>query len=125
MLKEMGCNAIRTSHNPFVPFFYDLCNEMGMLVMDECFDGWDVPKAKYDYGTDWEENHVQDLKDFIIRDRNHPSIFLWSIGNEVRCMKTDITIELMSIVRELDSSRLITCGVQGIEEESEQNPGCC
>lgn len=121
MLKEMGCNAIRTSHNPFVPFFYDLCDELGMLVMDECFDGWDVPKAKYDYGTDWEENHVQDLKDFIIRDRNHPSIFLWSIGNEVRCMKTDITIELMSIVRELDSSRLITCGVQGIEEESEQN----
>jgi beta-galactosidase len=81
-LKEMGCNAIRTSHNPFSPEFYDLCDQMGFLVLDEFFDGWHG-KADSDYGArffhdDWK----QDVRDTIIRDRNHVCIFMWSIGNE-------------------------------------------
>jgi len=87
VLKEMGCNAIRTTHHPFSPEFYDLCDRMGFLVMDEPFDGWyqwkEYGKAKYDYTyyfLDWWE---QDLADFIRRDRNHPCIFMWSMGNEV------------------------------------------
>lgn len=87
ILKEMGCNAIRTTHHAFSPEFYDLCDEMGFLVMDELFDGWfqwkGNGKAAYDYGyyfLDWWE---QDLTEFIKRDRNHPCIFMWSMGNEV------------------------------------------
>jgi beta-galactosidase/beta-glucuronidase len=94
-LKEIGCNAIRTSHNPQAPDFYDLCDEMGFLVMDEAFDEWEFPKRKwiegwnvgtpgfdgsYDFFEEWGE---QDLADMVRRDRNHISIFAWSIGNEV------------------------------------------
>ena len=86
-LKEMGCNAIRTSHYAYAPEFYALCDTMGFMVMDELFDGWykweGAGKAKFDYGhyfLDWWE---RDLEEFIRRDRNHPSIMLWSLGNEV------------------------------------------
>jgi len=94
-LKEIGVNAIRTSHNPQAPDLYDLCDELGLLVMDEAFDEWEFPKRKwiegwnvgtpgfqgsYDFFEEWGE---QDLGDMVRRDRNHPSIFAWSIGNEV------------------------------------------
>ena len=94
-LKEVGCNAIRTSHNPQAPDLYDLCDELGLLVMDEAFDEWEFPKRKwlegwnvgtpgfqgsYDFFEEWGE---RDLADMIRRDRNHISIFAWSIGNEV------------------------------------------
>lgn len=94
-LKEMGCNAIRTSHNPQSPDLYDLCDEMGFLVMNEAFDEWEFPKRKwiegwnvgtpgfdgsYDFFEEWGE---RDLADMVCRDRNHISIFAWSIGNEV------------------------------------------
>lgn len=83
MLKDMGCNAIRTSHNPPAPGFLDLCDRMGFLVMDESFDIWRQQKTPYDYAMFFEKWYERDLTDFILRDRNHPSVVLWSIGNEV------------------------------------------
>ena len=95
ILKELGCNAIRTSHNPFSPDFLDLCDAKGFLVIGEAFDEWELPKKKWiegwnkgtpgkdGYSADFKEWHATDLKDMILRDRNHPSIIMWSIGNEV------------------------------------------
>lgn len=94
-LKEMGCNAIRMSHNPHMPELYDLCDELGFLVIDEAFDEWEgvknkwaqghnvYPPAHYGYYEDFPEWHERDLAAMILRDRNHPSIILWSIGNEI------------------------------------------
>lgn len=94
-LKEIGCNAIRTSHNPQAPDLYDLCDELGLLVMNEAYDEWEFPKRKwvegwnvgtplfqggYDFFEEWGE---KDLADMVRRDRNHVSVFAWSIGNEV------------------------------------------
>lgn len=94
-LKEVGVNAIRTSHNPQAPDLYALCDELGLLVMNEAFDEWEFPKRKwlqgwnvgtpgfegtFDFFEEWGE---KDLADMVRRDRNHPSIFAWSIGNEV------------------------------------------
>lgn len=94
-LKSIGCNAIRTSHNPQAPDLYELCDELGMLVLDEAYDEWEFPKRKwlegwnvgtpgfqgaYDFFETWGE---KDLADLVRRDRNHPAVFAWSIGNEV------------------------------------------
>lgn len=94
-LKSIGVNAIRTSHNPQAPVFYDICDRIGLLVMDEAFDEWEFPKRKwvegwnvgtpafegtYDFFEEWSET---DVKDMVRRDRNHPCVFMWSIGNEV------------------------------------------
>lgn len=110
ILKEMGCNALRTSHNPFAPEFYHLCDSMGFLVMDEAFDGWDVEKAKYDYGLYFEDWWERDLTDFILRDRNHPSVVMWSIGNEVKGRTDAVEQKLVDCIRKLDKSRTITIG---------------
>ena len=83
ILKEMGCNGIRCSHNPPAPELLDLCDRMGFVVMDEAFDMWRKKKTAHDYSRYFNEWHERDLRDFIFRDRNHPSIFMWSIGNEV------------------------------------------
>lgn len=95
LLKELGCNAIRMSHNPQAPYMYDLCDELGLLVKDEAFDEWEYSKKKWitgwnkgdpgfqgsaEYFREWSE---RDLADMIRRDRNHPSVIMWSIGNEV------------------------------------------
>ena len=94
-LKEGGCNAIRCSHNPHMPELYDLCDELGLLMMDEAFDEWENPKNKWStghnvyppkhegYAEDFPEWHERDLADMVRRDRNHPSIVMWSIGNEI------------------------------------------
>lgn len=94
-LKEMGCNAIRTSHNPPAPHLLDLCDRMGFLVMDEAFDEWEGVKNKwwtghnvyppkhYGYYEDFPQWGETDIKEMVLRDRNHPSVILWSIGNEV------------------------------------------
>jgi beta-galactosidase len=83
ILKSFGCNAIRTSHNPPAPELLDLCDRMGFLVMDEAFDEWKRSKTMYGYGLFFDEWGERDLRDMIRRDRNHPSIVLWSIGNEI------------------------------------------
>jgi len=112
ILKEMGCNAIRTSHNPPAPEFLDLCDKMGFLVMDEAFDMWQKKKNKFDYAADFKQWHKQDLEDMILRDRNHPSVFMWSIGNEIReqfdSTGIGITKELVDIVKRLDPTRPVT-----------------
>jgi beta-galactosidase len=115
LLKGMGCNAIRTSHNPPAPELLELCDQMGFVVMDEAFDMWKRPKTKYDYHLYWDEWHARDLRDQIMRDRNHPSVFIWSVGNEIpeqwggknnsdTSGKT-IVRELVSIVKSLDPTR--------------------
>ena len=110
LLKDMGCNAIRTSHNPFRPEFYEMCDRMGMLVMNEAFDGWDTPKAKYDYGVYFNEWWKTDLTDFIKRDRNHPSVIMWSIGNEVRGRTDSIETLLYTTIKQLDNTRPVAIG---------------
>ena len=83
MMKEMGVNAIRCSHNPPAPELLNLCDSMGLLVMDEAFDSWMQGKTAYDYSLYFKTWFECDLRDMVLRDRNHPSIILWSIGNEV------------------------------------------
>ena len=115
ILKAMGCNAIRTSHNPPAPELLDLCDRMGFIVMDEAFDMWKKKKTDFDYSLDWDTWHRQDLTDMILRDRNHPSVFIWSIGNEIPeqwdkqdSSGTIIAQELGVLVKSLDSTRPIT-----------------
>jgi beta-galactosidase len=112
ILKAMGCNGIRTSHNPPAPELLDLCDKMGFIVMDEAFDCWEWKKAKYDYHLFFKEWHKRDLEDQILRDRNHPSIMIWSIGNEIPQQADTSALrlapELAGIVRSLDTTRPIT-----------------
>jgi len=118
ILKDMGINGIRTSHNPPAPELLDLCDKMGFIVMDEAFDMWKKQKNKYDYHLDWDEWHKKDLEDLVLRDRNHPSIFIWSIGNEIPeqwsgkdgkdSSGTTIARELAGIIHSLDTTRPIT-----------------
>jgi beta-galactosidase len=82
-LKRLGCNAIRTSHNPVAPEFLDLCDRMGFVVMDEMFDCWTVAKTPYDYSEFFNDWSLIDLRDTVRRDRNHPCIVLYSAGNEI------------------------------------------
>lgn len=82
-LKAMGCNAIRCSHNPPAPELLTMCDTMGFIVMDESFDMWRRRKTKNDYARFFDEWHERDLSDLVRRDRNHPSVLMWSIGNEV------------------------------------------
>ncbi len=83
LMREMGVNAIRTSHNPPSPELLDLCDELGFVVMDEFFDEWYIPKVKNGYAKYYREHAAQDVIDVIRRDRNHPSVVMWSIGNEI------------------------------------------
>ncbi|WP_430809502.1 MULTISPECIES: sugar-binding domain-containing protein [unclassified Carboxylicivirga] len=110
MLKEMGCNALRTTHNPFSPEFYTMCDTMGFMVMDEAFDGWWKPKAKHDYGNYFAEWWKRDLTDFMKRDRNHPSVVIWSIGNEVHGFTAAEQKEIVGFARAIDNTRPITQG---------------
>lgn len=106
-LKDMGINAIRPSHNPTPPMFYDICDEIGLLVVDEIFDGWHK-KAPQDYGKQaFDQWWQRDVKEWITRDRNHPSIFVWSLGNETH---SDIAPELVKFGKSLDPTRLFTSG---------------
>jgi beta-galactosidase len=109
----MGCNGIRTSHNPPAPELLELCDRMGFIVMDESFDMWAKQKNKFDYHLNWKEWHRQDQLDQILRDRNHPSVFIWSVGNEIAeqwgvandSSGKEILHELVSLVKSLDSTR--------------------
>ena len=129
VLREMGCNAVRTSHNPFSTEFLDICDEMGFMVMNEMFDEWEIVKkpatvqdgkkvripVKY-YADIFKEWADRDLTDFVLRDRNHASVVMWSIGNEIDQMKTDegipIANRLINIIHDLDD-RPVTNGLIG------------
>ena len=97
ILKGMGINGIRCSHNPPAPELLDLCDRMGFLVMDEAFDMWRKAKTKHDYARYFNEWHERDLHDFVLRDRNHPSVVIWSIGNEVLEQWTDASADTLSL----------------------------
>ena len=112
IMKGMGVNALRTSHNPPAPELLDLCDKMGVIVMDEAFDMWAIKKIEFDYSLNWNEWHKRDLEDMVLRDRNHPSVFIWSIGNEIPeqhdSSGIEITRELVSIIKNLDTTRPVT-----------------
>ena len=112
ILKEMGVNAIRTAHNPPSPELLQLTDQMGFIVQDEAFDVWKKKKVAYDYHLNWDEWHERDLSDMILRDRNHPSIIMWSIGNEIReqfdSTGIAMTKDLVAIVKKLDTTRPVT-----------------
>ena len=124
MLKAMGVNGVRTSHNPPAPELLDLTDRMGFIVMDEAFDVWKKEKTKFDYHLDWDEWHKRDLEDMVLRDRNHPSVFIWSIGNEVAEQWNNspdagrISKELTAIVRNLDKTRPITAACNSVSEQN-------
>jgi len=112
ILKAFGCNAIRTSHNPPAPELLDICDRLGMLVMDESFDCWESSKTRNDYHLLFDAWHERDWRAELRRDRNHPSIILWSIGNEVgeqtRANKFWIPAELTAIAHQEDPTRPTT-----------------
>ena len=114
LLKESGCNAIRTAHNPPAPEFLDLCDRMGFLVMDEAFDEWVHGKNKFSYQIYWKDWHVTDLTAMVQRDRNHPSVVIWSAGNEVYDQTDpiggEVARELIGICHANDPTRLVTSG---------------
>jgi beta-galactosidase len=122
IMKDMGCNAIRTSHNPPAPELLDLCDKMGIMVMDEAFDMWAKGKTKYDYSSEWDSWNKRDLRDMVIRDRNHPSIILWSIGNEISEQSdttgTIIAKELADVVKMFDTSRPITSACNRVNTQN-------
>lgn len=120
-LKSMGINGIRTSHNPPAPEWLDLCDKMGFLVMDEAFDAWtwDKENTPYNYNLYFDKWHERDLADHIIRDRNHASVIMWSIGNEIPeqhgegadTIGRTITRNLVNIIKKHDSTRPVTAGM--------------
>jgi beta-galactosidase len=119
LLREMGANAIRTSHNPPTPELLDLCDRMGMVVMDEAFDCWKAGKNPNDYHLLFDDWHEKDLRALVRRDRNHPSVVLWSIGNEVPDQRTPqgpkIAAELAGIVHGEDATRPVTAACDEIK----------
>lgn len=115
ILRENGYNAIRSAHNPCSKAMLDYCDETGMLVMDEYTDGWYIHKTKYDYADVIEQNYKQDLADLVAKDYNHPSVVLYSTGNEVSETAQPKGIRLCANMterlHELDGTRPVTCGV--------------
>ncbi len=123
-LKDMGCNAIRMSHNPPAPELLDLCDRMGFLVMDEAFDEWKTSKVQVrhgyaDYFDDWSQ---RDLTDMLRRDRNHPSIVIWSVGNEIpeqtHTNGADILRPLVETCHREDPTRPVTSACDNVYTDS-------
>ena len=114
LLQSMGCNSIRTSHNPPTPEMLDLADEMGFLVIDESFDEWKYSKVKNGYNTLWDEWAEKDMVAMIHRDRNHPSVIMWSIGNEIQEQGVEGGAEycqfLVDICKREDPTRPTTAG---------------
>jgi beta-galactosidase len=122
ILKKMGCNAIRTSHNPPSRELIELCDAMGFMVMDEAFDEWIFSKTPMGYWRHFNEWYERDVRDFVWRDRNHPSIIIWSCGNEVHEQSTpegvEIAKKLVEIFHQEDPTRPVT---QGCNNPAEAN----
>ena len=115
IMKQMGVNSIRTSHNPPSNELLDLCDELGILVQDEAFDVWMKAKVPNGYNKFFEQWAERDIKDIVRRDRNHPSVFMWSIGNEIleqgqAEIGNQIAKELNDYVKSLDKTRTTSCG---------------
>ncbi len=118
ILKKMGCNAIRTAHNPPAPEFLDLCDRIGFLVMDEAFDEWQIGKITNGYNKYFDEWSERDLIAMLHRDRNHPSVVMWSVGNEVREQPRqgghEVLRKLVDICHREDPTRPVTQGCDNI-----------
>jgi beta-galactosidase len=126
LLKQMGCNAIRISHNPPSPAFLDLCDRLGFLVMDEAFDEWIGGKVRYGYHiyfNDWSE---RDVTDQVRRDRNHPCVVIWSCGNEIGEQVADngaqVVRRLVSIFHREDPTRPVTAACDKVYAEPRSAP---
>ena len=123
LLKASGFNAIRCSHNPPAPAFLEACDRLGMLVIDEAFDMWKEQKNPYDYHLYFDEWWKRDIESMVLRDRNHPSIILWSIGNEIPNRQKPEVVEvarmLVDYVRSLDPSRPITSAVNDLKPDKD------
>ena len=117
LLKAAGHNAVRTAHNPPSPAFLDACDRLGLLVMDEPFDVWKAHKVKFDYASDFDEWWKQDLSSMVLRDRNHPSIVIWGIGNEIPDLELErgrvIARQMVELLRSLDNTRPLTLAFPG------------
>ncbi|MBW8325376.1 MAG: DUF4982 domain-containing protein [Prolixibacteraceae bacterium] len=115
LMKKFGFNAIRTSHNPPSRQFLDACDRLGVLVLDESFDQWQRPKNPQDYNLYFDEWHQRDLEAMVLRDRNHPSVIIWSIGNEINeradSSGLEITKKLSTIIKNIDHSRPVTAAL--------------
>jgi beta-galactosidase len=123
LLKASGYNAIRCAHNPPSPAFLDACDRLGMLVIDEAFDMWIYANNAFDYHLYFRDWWKRDIESMIFRDINHPSIILWSIGNEIGRMDSPEVVtaanELAAYVRKLDNSRPVTAAVNSINEKKD------
>jgi beta-galactosidase len=117
LLKAAGMNAVRTAHNPPSSAFLDACDRLGLLVLDEPFDMWEAHKVKFDYGSDFDAWWKQDVSSMVMRDRNHPSIVIWGIGNEIPELEVDrgaaLGKQLADQVRALDKTRPLTLAFPG------------
>jgi beta-galactosidase len=122
LLKKAGFNAIRTSHNPPSSAFLDACDSIGMLVIEEAFDCWEHPKRRNDYHLFFKKYAEDDLASMIVRDRNHPSVIMWSIGNEIfeRADFAGLSIakRLIAVIRGLDTTRPVTQAICGFWEQN-------
>jgi len=110
IMKDMGCNAIRTSHNPADPQLLEICDRLGLLVMEEAFDCWETGINSNDYHLYFNSWAQADIKSMVTRDRNHPSIIMWSLGNEIPNATVTTVKNLKNWVKEIDTTRPVTCG---------------
>ena len=127
MLRDMGANAIRMSHNPPAPELLALTDSLGFLVMDEAFDVWERQKTPFDFHLIFPDWHEQDLRAMLRRDRNHPSVILWSIGNEVGEQMTGeqgaaIARELVDIAHQEDPTRPTTTAMNCVASRISRCP---
>lgn len=117
LLKAAGMNAVRTAHNAPSPAFLDACDRLGLLVLDEPFDTWEAHKVKFDYGKDFDAWGSRDISALVLRDRNHPSVVIWGIGNEIPELEVkrggEIGKQLADQVRTLDRTRPLTLAFPG------------
>ena len=115
MMKAMGADAIRTSHNMPSTMQMEICDSLGMMVMAESFDGWKEPKVRNGYGCYWDEWWQQDIRNLVLNHRNHPSIIMWSVGNEIPEQWKPEGVkrykDLIALCHQYDPSRMVTCGM--------------
>ena len=123
LMKEAGFNAVRCSHNPPSEAFLDACDHLGLLVIDESFDGWRSSKTPHDYSTLFDQWWTKDIESMVLRDRNHPSVFCWSIGNEIIERKTPEAVltayALAGYVHKLDPTRPVTSALAAWDSDWE------
>ena len=123
LLKDAGFNAVRTSHNPPSEAFLNACDKIGLLVIDEVFDGWKTGKNKYDYAMFFDQWSQRDLDAMVLRDRNHPSVIMWSTGNEIIERKEPGAVEnakiLANAIRKIDPTRPVTSAMTTWDKEWE------